>query len=241
MRYGIFSDVHGNLEAMEALRRAFTQEGIDQYYCVGDVVGYGANPHECIEEVKKLQAVCVAGNHDWAVLGKTDTRFFNPVAKAAVNWTAKNISRDDIDFLEGLDLTYKNEDFILVHGTLQEASQFHYLFDIEQAVVMFELMDRNVSFIGHTHVPGIFLKESNHINWLPSFEVNVKDNGQYIINVGSVGQPRDGDPRAAYCLFDTKEKIISVKRIDYDIESAQRKIIEAGLPSFLAHRLKTGQ
>src|SRR3989338_1868788 len=127
MRYGIFSDIHGNLQAMEAVTRAFKKENIDRYFCVGDVVGYGANPHECIDAVKALEAICVAGNHDWAVIDRSDTRYFNPIAKVAVQWTKERVLLEDLAFLDGLKLIYRNENFILVHGTLQEAADFHYL------------------------------------------------------------------------------------------------------------------
>jgi len=241
MRYGIFSDIHANLEAMEAVFKVFQKESVDSYFCVGDVVGYGANPHECIEIVKDLKAPCVAGNHDWAVIDRLDTRYFNPVAKTAVVWTRGAISPEDKGFLESLQLVYKNNDFILVHGTLQEALYFHYLVEEEEAKRMFALMDRPICFVGHTHVPGIFVQHKQRVGFVFHSKLKLDSGIKYIINVGSVGQPRDGNPMASYCIYDTEDNSIAIKRVSYNIAEAQRKIIEVGLPPFLAHRLASGK
>ncbi len=241
MRYGIFSDIHANWEALESVLRAFKKENIDSYFCVGDVVGYGANPGECIKAVQDIRAVCVAGNHDWAVVNKTDIRYFNAMAKAAVEWTKRSLNKEERNFLEKLELVYRSDDFILVHGTLQEPQFFHYLIESIQAKEMFALMDRNVSFVGHSHMPGIFIEKGNRIQYTLSAEVTLESQSRYIVNVGSVGQPRDGNPKPSYCIFDTKEKTISIKRINYLIEEAQKKIIAAGLPVFLASRLAVGR
>ena len=241
MRYGIFSDIHANLEALEAVVKAFQRDGVDSYFCVGDVVGYGANPHECIDIVKDLNVPCVAGNHDWAVIDRVDTRYFNPMAKMAVDWTRDSISPADKNFLENLKLVYKNEDFILVHATLHEALYFHYLTDEEEAKKMFELMDLDICFVGHTHIPWIFSEKKEKIVSPRDSKITLENGEKYIINVGSVGQPRDGNPMASYCIYDTKEKSISIKRVNYDVEAAQRKIVEVGLPPFLASRLAVGK
>lgn len=241
MRYGIFSDIHGNLEALETVLAAYKKERIDHYFCVGDVVGYGANPHECIEAVRNLGAVCIAGNHDWAVVEKVDIEYFNPMARAAVLWTRKVAGRDDMAFLDRLKLIYKNDDFILVHGTLNEPAYFHYLVDSNQAELIFPLMDRNVCFVGHSHVAGVFVRKENKIEYSNISEIKIEEGCQYIVNAGSVGQPRDNNPAAVYCVYDTDEKVIQVKRVDYDVEAAQKRILEAGLPSFLAVRLAAGR
>lgn len=242
MRYGIFSDVHGNLQALEAVLRAYRKERIDGYFFAGDVVGYGANPHECIQVINDLGAVCIAGNHDWAVIGKIDTWYFNSIAKEAVLWTKQKSSQQDFDFLNKLKLVEKSKDFILVHGTLQEPSYFHYLADERQAEVMFRLMDRDVCFVGHSHVPGVFIKnQKGQIRYFSSQEVKLEEGFRYIVNVGSVGQPRDNNPMAAYCIFDTEEKVVLIKRANYDVEEAQQRILSAGLPAFLASRLAQGR
>ena len=135
----------------------------------------------------------------------------------------------------------KNKDFILVHGTLQEPSYFHYLTDNRQAEMMFGLMDRKVCFVGHSHIPGIFIKKEDRTEYILPNEIKLEEGCRYIINVGSVGQPRDSNPMAAYGVFDTEEKIIFIKRVNYDVEGAQKKILEAGLPPFLASRLAVGR
>ncbi len=241
MRYGIFSDVHGNLQALEFVLFALKQERAESHLCVGDVVGYGANPHECIDLLKNLPSVCVAGNHDWAVVDKINIDYFNPLAKAAILWTKENASREDMAFLGCLNLIYKTTEFVLVHGTLEEPAYFHYLLDVRQAAGMFKLMDVPLCFVGHSHIPDIFINRGGRVERSPSLEISLEENCQYIVNVGSVGQPRDGNPQASFCVYDSTEKTISIKRVDYDIEEAQRRIVAAGLSVFLASRLAVGR
>lgn len=241
MRYGIFSDIHGNLEAMESVIAAYQQEAIDRYFCLGDVVGYGANPHECIEAVKRLQAHCLAGNHEWAVLGKMAIDDFNSEAQAAIQWTQGHLSEGDREFLANLDLIYKDEKMLLVHGMPYEPERFHYLLNHTQAKIGFARMDREICFIGHSHIPGFFLEQPGAIHGvcLPEFCLEAKP--RCMVNVGSIGQPRDGHPQASYCVYDIDQKTISIKRVDYDIKKAQQKIVAAGLPPLLAARLAWGQ
>lgn len=240
MRYGIFSDIHGNLEAFQEVIKAYEKENIDKYLCVGDIVGYGANPKECIKETLKLQADIVAGNHDWAAVGLTDTTYFRPVAKQAILWTINQLDDKEKDLLKSLKLIYENQDLILVHGTLNNPDEFNYLLDINLARENFNLMNKNICFIGHSHSVGIFVKEEDKISFLVESVINIDEDKKYIINVGSVGQPRDRVNRAAYCIFDTKTKEVYIKRINYNIEKAQIKIANAGLPPFLAARLAAG-
>ncbi len=241
MRYGIFSDVHGNLEAFQAVREAYKKENIDTYLCAGDTVGYGANPGECLRLIRELKAQSVAGNHDWAVAGKCDFSYFNRAAREAVFWTQHQLSSEDRDSLSNLDLVYSNDDLILVHGTLYEPACFHYLVEREQADRIFHLMDRNICFIGHTHVPLVLAQEGGEMNVRQGSKIELNSSAQYIVNVGAVGQPRDGNPLAAYGIYDTDARTFEIHRTAYDIETAQRKILEAGLPEFLAYRLARGQ
>ena len=241
MRYGILGDIHSNLEALQAVVIACQEQNVKTFLCVGDIVGYGADPIRCIETIQELKADAVAGNHDWAVAGKFEPTDFNSMGQAAVMWTRDVLSNEQRHFLNNLPLIYKNEDLILVHGTLNKADQFIYLEDIGQALDTFYLMDNNVCFVGHTHVPQIFVKQDEKVYYAHSLQIETNYQNKYIINVGSVGQPRDLNPMAAYCIYDTETKIIEIKRIRYDVELAQRKILEAGLPEFLAYRLKVGQ
>mgnify|MGYP001596271601 CR=1 FL=1 len=242
MRYGIFSDVHSNLEALTAVLEAYKKEAIGQYLCVGDVVGYAANPNECCSLVKAIAAITIAGNHDWAVVGLFSPDYFNPLAKQAIFWTSAHLDEASRYFLESTRLVYKNEDLTLVHGTLKNPSDFDYMTDEHVAQESFAFLETAVCFIGHTHRPGVFIKDEQgrmHYQHVGSIEINLPN--QYIVNVGSVGQPRDRNPKAAYAIYDTDKKEVTVKRIAYDIEATQKKIYEAGLPGFLGQRLIMGR
>ena len=241
MRYGIIADIHGNLEALETVIAACRQEGIQDFLCLGDLVGYGANPKECLKMIQYLKAICIAGNHDWAVLGKIDVAYFNPVAKAAIAWTRQQLSQQDLNFLKSLDLIFKNDDMILVHGTLDHPEEFHYLLDMSDILNTFSLIDRPLCFLAHTHVPGIFVKHKEKFYDARNLKITLSPQEQCVVNVGSVGQPRDGSPLAAYCIYDTDARKVEIKRIAYDIETAQKKILVAGLPAFLAQRLSIGR
>lgn len=242
MRYGIFSDVHSNLEALDAVIKAYSQEEIDQYLCVGDVVGYAADPKACIDKVKALAMLTVAGNHDWASVNLFSIDYFNPAAKKAILWTKQNLDQSCKNFLETLKLTFVNQDLTLVHGTLEDPENFYYMMDSFRVALTFGLLKTNLCFVGHSHIAGVFAqKEDGSIDYLEDPHINIKDKNKYIINVGSVGQPRDGDSRAAYCIYDSDKKEAWIKRTSYDVAASAQKIIDAGLPKFLAERLSVGR
>lgn len=242
MRYAIFSDIHSNLEALEAVIKAYKEEDIDKYLCLGDVVGYAANPKECIEKIKELAMVTIAGNHDWASVDLFSTDYFNPLAKEAIYWTARNLDDQDRYFLEHLKLVYKNEELTMVHGTLDDPEDFNYMTDDYIASKTFGLLENNICFVGHTHVPGVFIRSGdNRVYYQEDNSIDIKEDNKYIINMGSVGQPRDGNPQAAYGIYDTKKSNVQIKRIGYDIQAARKKIISAGLPQFLGERLLVGR
>lgn len=242
MRYGIFSDIHSNLEALDAVIEDYKKEEIDRYLCVGDVVGYAANPKECIGKVKRLTMVTVAGNHDWASVNLFSTDYFNPNALEAVSWTTRNLDEQCRYFLEHLILVYKNEDLTMVHGTLDKPGDFNYMTDGYIASRTFELLETNICFVGHTHVFGVFVKSKDgRIQYQEESSIDIKEDNKYIINVGSVGQPRDANPKAAYCIYDTEKKNVQIQRISYDIQATRQKIINEGLPRFLGERLLMGR
>jgi predicted phosphodiesterase len=241
MRYGILSDIHSNLEALQTVVGLIKAEGVEEFLCVGDIVGYGANPKECLDIVRELNMACVAGNHDWAVSGRLIPVHFNPAAKKSVTWTQNHLFPEDIEFLNELGLIFKNDELIMVHGMLSEPECFRYMIYMSEVEETFRLMDRPLCFIGHSHVPRIILWRGDKAQCLDTFTVKVDPKYKYVINVGSVGQPRDGNPMAAYCIYDTDTRIVEVKRAAYDIQAAQNKIIEAGLPRSLAERLVYGQ
>ncbi len=168
-------------------------------------------------------------------------QYFSPMAREAILWTKDHLSPEDISFLNKLELVLTREDFTMVHGTLFEPQYFHYLFDEREAGPVFRMMTKDILFVGHTHVAGVFIQNQRGVQYVTSGIVAMKDDCKYIVNVGSVGQPRDGNPMTSYCVFDVAQKTVTIKRIPYDIEEAQKRILQAGLPPFLALRLAQGQ
>lgn len=240
MKYAIISDIHANIEALDAVVDDAQSKDVHDFFCLGDIVGYGPNPRECIRKILDIKAVCIAGNHDHAAVGLTDISFFNLHAKNAALWTSEQLADDDKTFIKDLPLVVRHENITLVHSALDEPSKWHYILNDSDAAKNIELMDSLLCFIGHSHIPCIFQEQYNSralFDFLDHLTISQKS----IINVGSVGQPRDGDPRSSYVIFDDSSNIITFERVDYDIEKAQKKIIEAGLPTILANRLLLGK
>lgn len=241
MRYGILADIHANLEALCAVIQAYKKESIDKYLCVGDIVGYAASPNECAQQINGLVAASAGGNHDLAGLGLFPLNHFNPSAKAAIYWTRQNLDKKCIAFLSAAKLVFQNNDLTLVHGTLDHPGDFNYLTDPYIAGNTFKLLKTKVCFVGHTHVPAVFIKDKDgRISYQEENFIKIEEDKSYIVNVGSVGQPRDGNPQAAYCVYDSAKNQIQIKRVDYDVATTQKKVINAGLPAWLAMRLASG-
>jgi diadenosine tetraphosphatase ApaH/serine/threonine PP2A family protein phosphatase len=241
MRYAILSDLHSNEEALQAVLEHSRRQGVQQYYCCGDIVGYGAGPHAAVHWARSRKIPCVVGNHDWGVAGRLDVSYFIPEGKEAINWTRQQLNIDDIQWLGDLPLTLKTKDFILVHGTLNHPEAFNYLDDIDKAPDTFFLMDRPVCFLGHRHRPEIFIERGHRIYYPPALSVELTRDQRYIVDVGSVGQPRDGNPLASYATYDTETALIEIHRVPYDMAEARRKIIKAGLPAVLGDHLLIGR
>jgi len=240
VRYAIFGDIHGNHQALEAVLEEMKKDGIEVKVCLGDIVGYGAEPSRCIATVRKTGCLTLAGNHDHAATGKLDVDYFNLYAREAALWTRKNLSPEEMAWLNGLPIFVRVDDSALVHGSLHAPEQYHYIQSYLDAELSFEILDATVLFCAHTHVPVPFI-DSPPMSHSLEPEVVIPADVKAIVNVGSVGQPRDEDPRASYCVYDDKARRITVRRIEYDIETAGRKIIEAGLPEALAIRLGMGK
>lgn len=241
MRYAVLSDVHSNLEAFLACLDFLKNAKIDKYLFLGDIVGYGADPKECISLLRALNASCVAGNHDWVAVGLTDIDYFNNDAKRSVLWTRENISEADRLFLSGLELVKETKDYCLVHGTLNHPEEFDYMVDARRAVKDFYALKTKVCFLGHSHRPGIYIEDKDRILYQEPVTLALEEGRRYIVNAGSVGQPRDQDPRACFCIYDEEASSFKFQRVSYDVASAQKKIIEAGLPGSLACRLAVGR
>jgi predicted phosphodiesterase len=244
MRYGIFGDIHGNYDALLATLEALEQESCDLLICLGDVVGYGAEPCECIEKVRGLGCVTLAGNHDHAAIDRLDVEFFNAFARQAALWTREQLSEDDKKFLEGLGFIDHYEHFAAVHGSLHGPELFNYIATIFDAELSFEALDKPVLFYGHTHIPLTFF-DTTPMTYTMENEIRIMPDMKALVNVGSVGQPRDEDPRASFAVYEmtdsTGEGVVRIRRIPYDVQSAGRKIREAGLPEPLAIRLELGK
>lgn len=241
MRYAIFADVHGNLEALEAILAALKTQQIDSYFCVGDIVGYGAEPSLCLAQLRKISCRCVAGNHDWAAVGKISVQFFNDLARAAILWTQGQLSVEEKEFLARTPLVFEGNGLTLVHGTLYQPQEFYYLDGLADAERTFQQMQQPLCFVGHNHVPAIIAQDkSGKIEFFSGAHAEMSKDRRLIVNVGSVGQPRDGNPQACCCIYDAKAGTIEILRISYPVTMAQEKILGAGLPSKLAYRLTTG-
>jgi len=243
MRCLVLSDIHSNLEALQAV---FQDAGsVDQVWCLGDVVGYGPNPNECVELLREHDHLCIAGNHDWATLGKLDLRDFNPDAREANLWNRTQLTGDNLAYLEELPETIIEGEFTLVHGSPRHPI-WEYIIYPSTAEINFQYFDTPYCLIGHTHTPGLFQLDNRHDNsradavaprWSAPVELASK---RLILNPGSVGQPRDGDPRASYAILDSEALTVEHRRVAYPVEETQARMMKADLPLRLVLRLGYG-
>ncbi|NQT32765.1 MAG: metallophosphoesterase family protein [Candidatus Omnitrophica bacterium] len=240
MNYIILSDIHSNLPAFEAVIKAFPKK-YDKIICAGDIVGYGAEPNECIKLLLSLGADNILGNHDAAVIGKMNSSNFNEYAQEAVFWTQAHIAGGSRNYLEGLEHIRKEDFFTAVHGTLHRAEKFQYMMTGADAMHTFEILETQVCFVGHSHLPGVFVSRNGRLTGILNERIPLQPDAKYIVNAGSVGQPRDGDPRACFCTYDTDKSEIGYHRVEYDVETARERIIDAGLPQRLGDRLLWGR
>ena len=238
----MISDVHSNLEALEAVLRAL--EGVDEIVCCGDIVGYGANPNACCDIIRSMGITCVAGNHDLACTAALDATWFSEEARGVAMWTAENLSRVNFDFLAWLPTRIVRADYEIMHGLPEDVT--FYIMTAPDASVAFDEMKRPLGFCGHTHVATYFVRDADSpfcSGKAASIgrELQLEAHESLLVNPGSVGQPRDGDSRASYAIYYPEEKRIEIKRIEYDVFMAQEKIREARLPEFFADRLEIGR
>ncbi len=240
MKYAVISDIHSNLEALTAVLDSIKAEGIDNIVCVGDVVGYGANPVETTEIIRELGCKCVLGNHDAAAIGKTDITYFNSAARTAALWTGKQLDETGRNYLLGLPLVERIEVFTIVHSSLDTPESWNYVYNIIEAEEHFQYQKDSISFIGHSHIPGAFMLKDT-VQPIRSVKFRIQSGTKYLVNVGSVGQPRDNIPDSCYVIYNMYEGVIEFKRVPYDIKAAQKKIINAGLPEVLSSRLSIGR
>ena len=241
MKIAIFSDIHANLEALEAVLADAEEQNCDDYICLGDVVGYNADPVACLERVRDMGCPVVKGNHDLDCGHDTSLEMMNPIAAEALQWTRDQLTPDQRKWLARLRMVRQVHDFTIVHATLDQPTSWNYVSNPFDAMANFTYQISQACFYGHTHVPRVFIRDGEGIvAEAPAKSIQLEDDSKYFINTGAVGQPRDGDWRASYCIYDLTNHIVTHRRVEYDIVTAQQKIIDAGLPKYLADRLAQG-
>ena len=240
-KFAIFGDVHANLDALEVVLDDCRRQGVTDFLCTGDIVGYNACPCECLKIVRDLGCPVVMGNHDQYVSSVQNLADFNPHAAAVIEWTRGRLSADDVAWLAALPFVKTTTGITLVHATMDSPESFGYVFDHLQAEAHFSHQVTPLCFHGHTHCPMIYEKQLSAVYRIDAQDFKLPIGRKYFINVGSVGQPRDGDPRAAYALYDAKTREVVFRRLAYDVAAAQERIRKAGLPERLAERLSVGR
>ena len=240
MRTAIFGDIHANLEALEAVLEDAASQHVTDYVCLGDVVGYNADPAACLNLIRDMGCPTVKGNHDMDASEDYSLDSMNPVAATAMKWTREQLDEDQRLWLKRLRMVRQVGNYTIVHSTLDQPVHWNYVTNRFDAMSNFSYQFTQLCFHGHTHVPRVYIK-SDKVREVPAESVEIEANAKYFINVGSVGQPRDGDPRACYAIYDHDSNLIVFRRISYDMETTQKKILEAGLPEMLAERLEEGR
>jgi diadenosine tetraphosphatase ApaH/serine/threonine PP2A family protein phosphatase len=246
LRAAVFSDVHSNLPALEAVLTAVDEVGVDELWCLGDVVGYGAQPDACTALVRERCDVCLAGNHDIAVLGELDISSFSDTAAAAVEWTRANAGEETFEFLRGLKPQASREGVGMFHASPRDPV-WEYVLSVDQAEGGLDAQEERIGLIGHSHIALYFTRpdtpRNGHVHGSQAGDAALLNlaSGEWLVNPGSVGQPRDGDPRAAWLELDTEDGTARFHRVEYEIATAAEAILAAGLPSHLAERLALGR
>lgn len=242
MRYGIFSDTHANIEALSQVVKAFGGARIDRYVCLGDTVGYGASPNECCDVIRELVAFTVLGNHDAAVAGRMDYSYYYDAARNALDLHASMLTEPNLAWLKSLPYEVREGELTFCHGSPVNLEEFDYIFSSEQAARCHDIWDDLglVTFIGHSHLCKSFALTETEVFEVVANKFEIRPGHKYVISVGSVGQPRDYDPRASYTIYDSEERTFEFHRVEYDIELAAQKIFETKLERNFANRLFIG-
>jgi len=238
MRYAILSDVHANLEALEATLKALSEKQVDHYVVLGDIINYGANPKEVLAKLTELTPDILMGNHELALFDPNLENYFNPIARDALAWTRTQLSEEEKAKIRAFPLTKELEQCLFVHACPLNPQEFYYIFTQNEAQNMFGSFNQPVCFIGHTHVPSLFTQGAKDAEALQPGVINLRKNRKQIVNVGSVGQSRDFDWRASCAVFDDQAFTVELLRVEYEWQVAMEKIRAAGLPHYLAERLE---
>jgi len=243
MRYAIISDIHGNFPALKRVLQQLAEASIDKYLCLGDIVGYGAQPNECCEAIRKLDAISVRGNHEQGVLRPEFEQWFNAAARVCLVWTHDQLTAENYAFIESLEETAQIDNITICHGSIPDPD--FYITSPQGALPSFEAMTGDLGFFGHTHSAEYFVQReagelSEHRPAPRGTTWSMEAEHKYLVNPGAVGQPRDGNPKAAYAIYDEESGQIELRRVDYDIAATQQKMIAAGLPASMSQRLSHG-
>lgn len=241
MRIAFLGDIHSNIEALRSVFEEIQSRKVDEIACTGDIIGYCASPSECIEALVAVSPRIVAGNHDYAAVGKTDFSRFNPLAKAAIEWTSTRLSFGERAFLASLPVELSFESFKIVHSSPLSPESWHYIRKLTNIYAQFEAFGQRVCFIGHSHKPGLWKTTGFEPAYAEGAGNVIFLSDRCIVDIGSVGQPRDGDSRSGYVLFDTELFSVEFCRVKYDFSITAERILTAGLPEKLASRLFEGK
>jgi len=241
MKYAILGDIHANLPALEAVLDHAASQGVTDYISLGDVVGYNADPSACIQIVRQLCCAVVKGNHDHYAATDEPMNNFNEAAEETVAWTRSVLNAEERAWLGGLPLKREMDNFIITHSSMDHPEKWNYVLDRAAAAESLRFQDAHLCFIGHTHVPVVFQQKQNEIKFFRYERMHLQPGIRYLVNTGSVGQPRDNDSRASYAVYDLLENSITLHRVKYDIAKAQQRNRAAGLPEKNAARLARGQ
>ncbi len=236
-KIAIFSDVHANLAALDAVLADASTQGVERYACLGDVVGYGPRPAECVTKIQDMECICIKGNHDEYISYDDELNNFNNLAREALIWTKSQLSSPQKEWLASLPYTRRLGRQMLVHASMENPSAWEYVRNSFDASIAIKYQTTQMCFSGHTHVPVVFEMIGGKVHVRHDEVVTIDPANKYLINVGSVGQPRDGDPLACYVVFDRLERTLTFRRVAYDVESVAQEILNAGLPEKLANRL----
>jgi diadenosine tetraphosphatase ApaH/serine/threonine PP2A family protein phosphatase len=242
MRYGIFSDIHSNFEALSSVLEAMDAQGVERKVCLGDAVGYGASPNECVDLIREKSQVTLLGNHDSVALGRESSENFNYYARKAIEWTKENLDPGARDFLDKLPYVVDEPPLTFVHASPRSPVDWYYITSFDDAIDAFSFFSEKICFVGHTHIPSIVVMENEQSFWVSeTLSHKLLANQRVLVNVGSVGQPRDRLPLASWCLCDTKEMTVEIVRVPYDITKTQQRMREFEFAEFLINRLAEGR
>jgi predicted phosphodiesterase len=242
MRIALISDIHGNLEALRAVLKDIDTQRIDKIHSLGDVVGYGCDPVACLQLVEEHCDIKLMGNHEYAVIGVLPIEAMNLHARQSITWTKSQLGDREISLIAGFAMSAEREGALLVHASPHEPDEWHYILSKAEAATAFEFTDHRLMFNGHTHLPVVYCQSpAGRMRTIAAHDFDPDEESRYLINIGSVGQPRDNDPRACYAIFDASDVSISYRRIEYDIKAAQAKMGRADMPQMLIERLQVGK